>query len=92
MNGTLIKGMYRKIFFIRKDWSCRMTKLKISTETFPTVFQTDVSGILKIDRLQVNNNRETAEYSRFKAQLKRAVDSVEAPEYLIDAIKTAIRS
>ena len=69
-----------------------MTKLKISTETFPSVFHADVSGILKVDRLQVDNNRETAEYSRFKAQLKRAVASVEAPEYLIDSIKTAIRS
>ncbi|MEQ1765082.1 MAG: hypothetical protein ABL984_18290 [Pyrinomonadaceae bacterium] len=69
-----------------------MPKLKISTETFPAVFHADVTAILGVDRPQMNNNRETAEYSRFKAQLKRAVDSVEAPEYLIDAIKTAIRS
>lgn len=68
-----------------------MTKLKISTETFASVFHADVRSILGTDRPQMNNNRETAEYSRFKAQLKRAVDSVEAPEYLIDAIKTAIR-
>lgn len=69
-----------------------MTKLKISTETFPSMFRADVSGALGTDRPQMNNNRETAEYSRFKAQLKRAVDSVEAPQYLIDAIKNAIRS
>jgi len=30
--------------------------------------------------------------ARFKQQLKRAVDSVAAPQYLIDAIKKAIRS
>ncbi len=69
-----------------------MTKLKISTETFPSVFQADVTSVLGTDRSHLNNSRETAEYSRFKAQLKRAVDSVEAPEYLSDAIKTAIRS
>lgn len=69
-----------------------MTKLKISTETFPSAFHADLTSLLGTDRSQMNNNRETAEYSRFKAQLKRAVDSVEAPEYLIDAIKTAIRS
>lgn len=69
-----------------------MTKLKISTETFPSVFHADVTGALATNRSRMNNNRETAEYSRFKAQLKRVVDSVEAPEYLIDAIKTAIRS
>jgi hypothetical protein len=69
-----------------------MTKLKISTETFPSAFHADMSGVLGVDRLHVNNNRETGEYSRFKARLKRAFDSVEAPEYLIDAIKTAIRS
>lgn len=42
--------------------------------------------------LQKQNSPCTAEFSRFKAQLKRAVDSVNAPQYLIDAIKTAIRS
>jgi len=69
-----------------------MKKLKSSTETFPSVFRADVTTALRTDRSLMDNNRETAEYSRFKAQLKRAVDSVEAPEYLIDAIKNAIRS
>lgn len=41
---------------------------------------------------QIQNSPCTAEFSRFKAQLKRVVDSVNAPQYLIDAIKTAIRS
>ena len=68
-----------------------MTKLKISTKTFPALHRADLTAMLGIDRLNLNNNSETAEYSRFKAQLKRAVDSVEAPEYLIDAIKIAIR-
>jgi len=68
-----------------------MTKLKITTEPFPTVFRADLPAIFGVDRRNHNNNPETAEYSRFKAQLKRAVDSVDAPEYLIDAIKTAIR-
>lgn len=34
----------------------------------------------------------SAEHERFKLQLKRAVDSVTAPQYLIDAIKASIRS
>ena len=68
-----------------------MTKLKISKNTFPAVFHADLTATFGVDRPHLNNNSETAEYSRFKAQLKRAVDSVEAPEYLIDAIKTAIR-
>ena len=69
-----------------------MTKLKITTEPFTTVFRADFPAMFGIDRRHHNNNPETAEYSRFKAQLKRAVDSVEAPQYLIDAIKKAIRS
>lgn len=49
-------------------------------------------GPMPLSDLRFPNNADTAEYSRFKAQLKRAVDSVEAPQYLIDAVKSAIRS
>jgi hypothetical protein len=68
-----------------------MTKLKNSTKTFPALHGADLTAMLGIDRLKLNNSSETAENYRFKAQLKRAVDSVEAPGYLIDAIKIAIR-
>ena len=68
-----------------------MTTLKYSKKPFPSMFQADCSRELLADR-HVPNSRDTAEFSRFKAQLKRAVDSVEAPQYLIDAIKNAIRS
>jgi hypothetical protein len=72
---------------IRQDWRYRMTRLK----NIPTKFKLDRSPLRLADR-QVPNSKDTAEFSRFKAQLKRAVASVEAPQYLIDAIKTAIRS
>ena len=68
-----------------------MTRLKNSTKTYPAAFRAGISLTTGGDRRFSNNNSQTAEYSRFKAQLKRAVDSVDAPEYLIDAIKTAIR-
>jgi hypothetical protein len=55
------------------------------------MFKADHSSELLTDR-HIPNSKDTAEFARFKAQLKRAVDSVEAPQYLIDAIKTAIRS
>jgi hypothetical protein len=68
-----------------------MTTLKFSTKPFPSMFKADHSSELLTDR-HIPNSKDTAEFSRFKAQLKRAVDSVEAPQYLIDAIKNAIRS
>ena len=68
-----------------------MTTLKRSRKHLPALFKTDRSVNLLLDR-NMPNSKETAEFSRFKAQLKRAVDSVEAPQYLIDAIKNAIRS
>ena len=68
-----------------------MTTLKYSKKHFPSMFKADYRRELLADRY-VPNSKETAEFSRFKAQLKRAVDSVEAPQYLIDAIKNAIRS
>lgn len=68
-----------------------MTTLKRSKKHLPALFKTDRSTNLLADR-NVPNSRDTAEFSRFKSQLKRAVDSVEAPKYLIDAIKNAIRS
>ena len=83
---SLIDGMNRKVT-IRQDWRYRMTTLK----NIPTKFKLDRSPITLADR-QAPNSKDTAEFSRFKAQLKRAVASEEAPQYLIDAIKTAIRS
>lgn len=68
-----------------------MTTLKSSRKPQPTLFKPDRSPLALSD-WQIPNNPDTAEFSRFKAQLKRAVDSIEAPQYLIDAIKTAIRS
>ena len=68
-----------------------MTTLKFSKKPFPSMFKADNSDELLADR-HIPNSKDTAEFARFKAQLKRAVDSVEAPQYLIDAIKTAIRS
>ena len=68
-----------------------MTTLKYSKKPFPSMFKADCSRELLSDR-NVPNSKETAEFSRFKAQLQRAVDSAEAPQYLIDAIKNAIRS
>lgn len=68
-----------------------MTTLKYSKKPFPSMFKADRSRELLFDR-NIPNSKETAEFSRFKAQLKRAVDSTEAPQYLIDAIKNAIRS
>ena len=67
-----------------------MTTLK-HDKAFPTVFKLDRGAITVSDR-NVPNSHDTAEFSRFKAQLKRAVDSVDVPQYLIDSIKTAIRS
>ena len=78
--------MNRKVT-IRQDWRYRMTTLK----NIPTKFKLDRSPITHARR-QAPNSKDTAEFSRFKAQLKRAVASEEAPQYLIDAIKTAIRS
>lgn len=83
---SLIDGINRKVT-IRQDWRYRMTTLK----NIPTKFKLDRSPITLADR-QVPNGKDTAEFSRFKDQLKRAVASEEAPQYLIDAIKTAIRS
>jgi len=68
-----------------------MTTLKRSKKHLPALFKTDRSTSLLSD-LNIPNSRDTVEFSRFKSQLKRAVDSVEAPQYLIDAIKNAIRS
>lgn len=77
--------------FVQKDWSDRMTRLKDSTKPYPALYCSDLTAMLGIARPDLNDTSETAVYSRFKVQLKRAVDSVDAPEYLIDAIKTAIR-
>lgn len=60
-------------------------------KNIPTKFKLDRNPFALSDR-QVSNSKDTAEFSRFKAQLKRAVASVDAPQYLIDAIKTATRS
>ena len=50
-------------------------------------------NLLKQFRHELRDSRlANTEHERFKAQLKRAVDSVDAPQYLIDAIKTSIRS
>lgn len=68
-----------------------MTSLKNSTKTFPAAFGDGISLSAVTDRRFSNNKSETDEYSRFRDHLKRVVDSVDAPEYLIDAIKTAIR-
>lgn len=68
-----------------------MTTLKSSRKHFQTLFRPDRTMTIP-SGWHVSNNADTAEFSRFKSQLKRAVDSVEAPQYLIDAIKTAIRS
>lgn len=78
--------MNRKIT-IRLDWRYRMTTLK----NIPTKFKLDRSPLRLPDRW-IPNNTDTAEFSRFKAHLKRAVDYIDAPQYLIDAIKTAIRN
>jgi len=80
-----------KDFLIRMDWSCKMTRLKNSTKTFPVAFRAGISLTTGTGSPFSNDKSETTEYSRVKAQLKRAVDSVDAPEYLIDAIKSAIR-
>ncbi len=68
-----------------------MTKLKFSKKSLLSIFEADFSPELLAD-CNIPNSKETAEFSRFKAQIKRAVDSAEAPQYLIDAIKIAIRS
>lgn len=60
-------------------------------KNIPTKYRLDRKPLTPADR-QVSNSKDTAEFSRFKAELKRAVASVDAPQYLIDAIKTAIRS
>ena len=60
-------------------------------KNIPAKYKLDRNPLTLSDR-QVSNSKDTAEFSRFRAQLKRAVASVEAPQYLIDAIKNAIRS
>lgn len=65
--------------------------LKQNDKTFPVAFKLD-RGVIAVTDRNVPNSRDTAEFSRFKAQLKRAVDSVDVPQYLIDSIRTAIRS
>lgn len=68
-----------------------MTRLKDSIERLPAIRCSDLTTMLGLARANFDLCSETAAYARFKLQLKRAVDSVDAPEYLIDAIKTAIR-
>jgi hypothetical protein len=68
-----------------------MTTLKRSKKHIQALFKTDRSPNLLSDR-NGPNSCDTAEFSCLRSQLKRAVDSVEAPQYLIDAIKDAIRS
>jgi hypothetical protein len=68
-----------------------MTTLRRSKKHLPALFRTDRTAATLSDQYHPNSP-DTMEFSRFKSQLKRAVDSVEAPQYLIDAIKNAIRS
>jgi hypothetical protein len=69
-----------------------MTSLNESKKRFPALRCSDLTAMLGLARPGSDDCSDTAAYARFKKQLKRAVDSVDAPEYLIDAIKASIRS
>ena len=67
-----------------------MTTLKRSRNNTSPQFRGGISSAASIEARYVVI-ADPAVYSRFKAQLKRAVDSVDVPGYVIDAIKIAIR-
>lgn len=89
LEGSVNRRVESKDFTIRMEWRYRMTMLKHAKRTFSSMLPAERR--MMPDK-QFPNITDTAACSRFKTQLKRAFDSAEAPQYLIEAIKTGIRS